>query len=288
MNFTKEQIEGFEKEHALREFLEVSAPDRTVGNLYYNKKGEGLLETFPNSLKLEEHQEGKRTYFTNENGEVFEVAKIEPYILTKQKRLGENEEDFQEIYNREFEVSELKDNPEEHLHFKKEILSKKVKGLIEFHTNQVGETKINAPITFLAKKFLEYIQNPIKSKPNNNNISLEDLFRDKDQYHKIFSELEKDGIIIKSRDGFIINKRRVIENKLEVMKAICALGYLLDGYNFLKSRDGKLIIALNSLFDMEISKQTYYSAKKSFINGDYKADDYYKLFYCLPKPKEFT
>lgn len=276
------------KETALETFMKVSAPDRTdLGYLYYDKHGEGLIDTFANSSEIHKHQQGNRIFFTNDKGEKFIVAKSEPYHLTNQKRLAENEKDFEKIYQREFLLSGLKDTPEQHSFFKQGKLKSTVEKLMQEHEDQAGKSEINAPISFLAIKFLEYIQQEpqkVISKINTS-VSLEDLFINKSEYTRITVSLLKDGSIINSGDSFSVNIRLIQENNLSEKRAICAFGYLLRINGYLRDGDSQLAAALSSFFQVEISKGTYSRAKnqcfKRISNRSDIAYDYFALFPCL-------
>ena len=69
--------------HELRNFLMIEEPDIVYKNaMYYNEKGEGLLDTFwtinPEPTK---HIEGEKVYWINAQGERFNVAKTEDYVI---------------------------------------------------------------------------------------------------------------------------------------------------------------------------------------------------------------
>ena len=285
LNFTKNEILAIEEEHALRHFLEVSAPDRDCGNLYYNDKGEGLLETFPNSSEFHKHEDEGKISFTTDRGEVFKVAKIEPYILSNQKRLAQNEEDFQEVYDREFKHSGLEDNEEEHIHFKQNILPRKVNAIVEIHSKRVGDTKINASLTFLANRFLNFIKGNSRElvrKKTKESKTLQNLFINKEEYPRIIEALVKDGILLKNGDHLSLNNSHLQDNRLSEKRAICAFGFLLDRRNFIKCEDNQLAESLSSLFQIEITKQAYSEARRgSFVHETDKAKDYFALYYRM-------
>lgn len=149
---------------ALENFLKVKAPDRIERDaMYYNEKGEGFLDTFyqtnPEPVR---YKEGDNLYYINDRGERFNVVKREDYILTNQKRLAATEEDFQEIYTREFEAKDLTDNPEMH-NFLKEELIEQIKALISLHKEKVEPGKRDGRTLVIANKFLEFLNT---AKPN--------------------------------------------------------------------------------------------------------------------------
>lgn len=285
LHFTKEDFNCVEEEFGLRNFLEVSAPDKDGGYLYYNEKGQGLFETFPHNSKLHKQQDGEELSFTDDKNQVFKVAKREPYLITNQKRLAQDEKDFQEIYNREFELSELNDNEEEHFYFKQTILPKKVSGLIDIHARRVGDTNINASTTFLANRFLDYLKDNSRKAVQNKakeSTTLKGLFKNPEEYFRIVEAIKEEGIFIEDGGHLSLNNLHLQENHLEKKRAICAFGYLLTKGNYLEGNDNQLSESLSSLFQIPISKQTYSQAKnKCFLIQDDKAMDYFALFYLV-------
>ena len=163
MDYIKKIFDDLKKENALQEFFMIPAQDREE-IFYFNDRNQGLNQFFSSSGEIHRHQEGDKIYFSNENNEIFEVARTEVCIF-KQRRLAQEETDFEVIYNREFWDSGLPDSIEAHLHFKENILPDKLQELERIHKKQAGKTKINSQITFLASRFLNYINPFIQNAP---------------------------------------------------------------------------------------------------------------------------
>lgn len=142
---------------ALGNFLKVPAPDKNAGQLYYNEKGEGLLDTFwtlnPEPTK---HVEGNKTYWINDQGDRFNVARTEDLIFTNQTRPATTKEDFQIIFNREFKESGLERNSKNLNLFTSE-LTEHVKKLIELHREYSEFKSRSFPLLSNAEKFIEYL-----------------------------------------------------------------------------------------------------------------------------------
>lgn len=126
---------------------------------------------------------------------------------------------------------------------------------------------------------------------NDTPVSLEDMFKDKSQYSKIFGELVEYEILKRDGEKYSLNMKDV-RSGLRLKRSICALGYLLDTNNYLKAVDEtEIAAALSQLFNVEIPKATYSNAKKQCFENTHipkaKAHDYFALFHCqsISKPK---
>lgn len=156
--------------HALKSFLMVEAPDVVYKNaMYYNEKGEGLLDTFwtinPEPTK---HIEGEKVYWINAQGERFNVAKTEDYVIRNKKRLAETDEDFSEIYNREFKSRNLENNYTNNKVFLNEIIEQTT-ALISSHQEKLPPGKRDVKIIGLANQFISFLKNPFHNYPDNEN-----------------------------------------------------------------------------------------------------------------------
>ncbi len=156
--------------HELRNFLMIEEPDIVYKNaMYYNEKGEGLLDTFwtinPEPTK---HIEGEKVYWINAQGERFNVAKTEDYVVRNKKRLAETDEDFSEIYTREFKSRNLENNYTNNNFFLNEIIEQTT-ALISSHKENLPPGKRDVKIIGLANQFISFLQNPFQTYPSNDN-----------------------------------------------------------------------------------------------------------------------
>ena len=144
---------------ALENFLKVKAPDIVEKDaMYYNEKGEGYLDTFyktnPEPVR---HENGKELHFTNDRGEVFRVTERKDYVLTNQKRPATTEEDFQEVYKREFERRSLDITPEIEDLFRTELIEQ-VQDLIRLHKEKVKPGQRDIETIGRANRFLAFLK----------------------------------------------------------------------------------------------------------------------------------
>lgn len=173
MNFEK-MFEELKPIYALEEFLKVKAPDKNLGNLYFNEEGVGLLEKYPDNPEFEKYEEDGEISFKvtipgrwkedaqgnlhqdPDRVEVFKVAKTEPYILPQQ-RPAESEKDFEEIYQREFARRQLTDSPEIHELLKSDIIEQ-VEEMIQSH--QSGKEPGDRDLETMARanRFVAYLK----------------------------------------------------------------------------------------------------------------------------------
>ena len=143
---------------ALSNFLKVPAPDKNYGEMYFNEKGEGFIESFyktnPEPVR---HEDGDDLYYTNEKGERFNVVKREDLILTNEKRLAKDEEDFRFIFSREFPGEKI-DETEKNFDLFKEQLVSHIERLIALHEEHSSFDKLDWESLSVAKRFLEFLK----------------------------------------------------------------------------------------------------------------------------------
>jgi hypothetical protein len=158
MDFFEKAMKEMQPIYALADFLKVKAPDHIEKEaFYYNEKGEGFLETFykANPEPVKHEVEGK-LFYTNENGETFNVVRKDDFVLENQTRKAETEKDFQEIYNREFEAKDLEDTPENHNLFTSELFNQ-VEHLIYIHKESTNFEKRDLKTISRANVFLSFL-----------------------------------------------------------------------------------------------------------------------------------
>lgn len=138
--FTNEDIKKVMEMHALKDFLEVAAPDKVIKDAFFHDKD-------GNPVKLD--TEGK---VINEA----DIVSKEDFVLTNQTRKAQNEKDFQEIYSREFNSKGLADTPENHIIFKAE-LREQIEDLINLHKERLKPGQRDLETISLAERFLTFM-----------------------------------------------------------------------------------------------------------------------------------
>ncbi|RXG31793.1 hypothetical protein [Leeuwenhoekiella marinoflava] len=200
--FSKERVKNINEKNALKQFLSIPIEDRYYGELYYNEKGEGFFDTFyTDNPEPEKFESDGQIYYINQKGERFDVVKKEKYVLKNQTRLAETTADFHKLYKHHFKESNLNNTEKENEHYKKEVLSPKIKALIKLHKKSAGKANIDAKVTYAANEYLKfisrnaaYIENPHK-----------DVFLD-DKAYWIFKELHE---IHKDKKSKLANYSRI-------------------------------------------------------------------------------
>jgi len=155
----KDVIKLIRERNELTDFLSVPAPDVLHKNAFWHDENDLPIDCniyhpkygFPGF----ETSTSDEKDFTNKDGK--KVKKVD-WLQTHLKRLAENEQDFETIYQRELASKKLSDTPEIRTVFSKKLINH-IQELIELHEkNSNYKDGIDIKVLALANRFIDYIK----------------------------------------------------------------------------------------------------------------------------------
>ncbi len=236
--------DAIEKIVGLRNFLEVKAPDKVIENaflhdlqgnsidcnIYHPKYGyrgfctyetKPIVASFSNVNIYEDPMTGQKVYspyrpfdllcihddgkLTNKDG--IEVKYVS-FVLHNQKRLAENENDFQEIFDYWFQKKELNPQKQQDIMICAKFLISEVNRLQQQHEQGTNRDSVDLTLISLSNEFISFLESKQQTKQESSTQQQKgfDLGLSNEQLEKLYNELKEHRFIdIETNSKHFIN-----------------------------------------------------------------------------------